>query len=521
MDPIRHVSWNRSGDLEPETTPMPHATTPNETKLFSRPGLSGLLWPARAERRRIELFDLDISDDTLDEAVAHLADAAAAGRRTTVAFVNAHAVNAAMRDPVYGRVLAAADRRYADGSGLAVAARMAGRPLRDNVNGTDLLPAIAERAVRDGLKLYLLGGRDGVAKAAAATLVARFPGLVIAGTHHGYFTPGSHEETLAIAAVNASGADILLVGFGVPLQDRWLAENRDALTPPVRLGVGGLFDFFSGRIPRAPFVLRRLGQEWIYRLIQEPRRMWKRYLVGNAVFLGHAARQAVSARLGREDAPLSAFASWRAALGARLPTAARDATKRALDIAGAGLGLLMLSPVFAAAALAIKLESKGPVFFRQTRIGRDGKPFTMLKFRSMFTGADLQHATLQGEVKSAHDVRFKMKRDPRVTGVGRVLRRASLDELPQLVNVLKGDMSIVGPRPALPSEVARYSPSDRDRLLAKPGITCTWQVSGRADIDFVGQVVLDRDYVRNRSTKRDIALILETIPAVVSGRGAY
>ncbi|MFY9655915.1 MAG: sugar transferase [Methylocystis sp.] len=195
--------------------------------------------------------------------------------------------------------------------------------------------------------------------------------------------------------------------------------------------------------------------------------------------------------------------------------------KRTFDVVGALAALTLFAPVFLATAIAIKMESSGPVFFRQTRIGKNGLPFSMMKFRSMIAGADALHAKMQGATSSRHEIRYKNQNDPRITRIGRFIRRYSIDELPQFWNVLTGDMSLVGPRPALPSEVAKYAPSDRDRLLVKPGITCLWQVGGRANIDFVGQVALDRQYVRDRSIFLDLRILLRTPYAVVAGEGAY
>ena len=195
--------------------------------------------------------------------------------------------------------------------------------------------------------------------------------------------------------------------------------------------------------------------------------------------------------------------------------------KRAVDIVGALAALTLFAPVFLVTAIAIKMESSGPVFFRQTRIGRNGLPFSMVKFRSMVVGADALHAKMQGKTVSRHEIRYKNQNDPRITRVGRFIRRYSIDELPQFWNVLTGDMSLVGPRPALPSEVAKYAPSDRVRLLVKPGITCLWQVGGRANIDFVGQVALDRQYVRDQSIFLDLWILLRTPYAVLFGEGAY
>jgi lipopolysaccharide/colanic/teichoic acid biosynthesis glycosyltransferase len=178
-------------------------------------------------------------------------------------------------------------------------------------------------------------------------------------------------------------------------------------------------------------------------------------------------------------------------------------------------------PFLVSVALAIRLESKGPLIFRQQRVGRDGQPFTMFKFRSMFVDAEARKAALMASNEMAGGVLFKMRDDPRVTRVGRFIRRTSIDELPQLFNVLRGDMSLVGPRPPLPSEVAQYTLKDRGRLGAAPGITCIWQVSGRSEIPFPQQVEMDLDYIQGQSLAGDVRLLLKTVPALVRGRGAY
>jgi lipopolysaccharide/colanic/teichoic acid biosynthesis glycosyltransferase len=196
------------------------------------------------------------------------------------------------------------------------------------------------------------------------------------------------------------------------------------------------------------------------------------------------------------------------------------AVKRVMDIAGSGVGLVMLAPVFGATALLIKLEDRGPIFYGQDRVGKWGRVFRMYKFRSMVVGADKMKDNLL-ENNESGGVIFKIKRDPRITRVGRIIRKLSIDELPQLYNVLKGDMSLVGPRPPVPREVAEYQLSDRRRLEIIPGLTCLWQVSGRSDINFEGQVTLDVQYLESQSLKGDIMLLLKTIPAVLSGRGAY
>lgn len=199
-----------------------------------------------------------------------------------------------------------------------------------------------------------------------------------------------------------------------------------------------------------------------------------------------------------------------------------EAVKRAVDIVAAGGMLLALSPFFLLVALCIKLTDRGPVLFWQTRVGRWGREFSFPKFRSMVTNAEaLKDALIGQNDHKDGSITFKMKRDPRVTWIGRVIRRLSVDELPQLWCVLKGDMSLVGPRPPVPREVAQYSLADRRRLNVTPGLTCIWQVSGRGDIPFPQQVELDVQYVESRSFWLDIKLLLKTVPAVFSGRGAY
>ncbi len=199
---------------------------------------------------------------------------------------------------------------------------------------------------------------------------------------------------------------------------------------------------------------------------------------------------------------------------------AKRGYKRGYDILLSSLLLVMLSPLLLITALAVCLESRGPVFFRQQRVGKDGKLFSMIKFRSMSTDAKL-HAAV-AEMESDRDgVCKKFVNDPRVTRTGRIIRKLSIDELPQLINVLRGEMSLIGPRPALQEEVAQYSDYDRQRLAALPGISGLWQVSGRADLSFEEQIDLDLRYIRECSLFADIRITLQTIPAVLRGSGAY
>jgi len=194
--------------------------------------------------------------------------------------------------------------------------------------------------------------------------------------------------------------------------------------------------------------------------------------------------------------------------------------KRMLDVIGASLALVLTAPILVLAALAIKLESPGPVLYRSTRIGRGRRPFTFLKLRSMVHGAD-RHRQSLSHLNECDGPVFKISDDPRVTRVGRILRVTSIDEIPQFVNVLLGHMSLVGPRPPIPEEVAQYEPWQLHRLDVRPGITCLWQISGRSRIGFQEWMRLDLEYIRRQSLALDLMILLRTIPAVLSREGAY
>ncbi|MGZ8898982.1 MAG: sugar transferase [Limisphaerales bacterium] len=194
--------------------------------------------------------------------------------------------------------------------------------------------------------------------------------------------------------------------------------------------------------------------------------------------------------------------------------------KRLLDILVSSAALLALSPIFALVAFLIKFEDRGPVFFAQRRVGKWGREFKMFKFRSMCVDAEQRLQALLAKNQHATGVTFKSKDDPRITKIGKWLRKFSVDEFPQFYNVLRGDMSLVGPRPPVPREVAMYTPADRRRLEVTPGLTCFWQIGGRADIDFPEQVRLDLQYIESQSLWLDVKILLKTVPAVLLGRGA-
>lgn len=445
--------------------------------------------------KTLSLFGLPLVDTDRPAAISAMLDSS---RRITAAFLNAHCVNSASRDATYKRALRAADYVLPDGSGISLAAKMVGKRLTANLNGTDLCRPLCEEAARRGLSIFLLGAKPGIAERAARNMTAKVPGLRIAGHRDGYFEDDASDAV--VCEVNESGADIVMVAMGVPLQDVWIYRHRRQMNAKLVMGVGALFDFEAGAVERAPKVIRKLGLEWTWRLAMEPRRMAGRYLVGNFTFVARAM--------------------WNAA---RTPSATAQAmprSKRALDIALASTALFTLAPALAASAIAVKTTSRGSVLYRQKRVGLNGETFEMLKFRSMHTNADANRASLLKN-SDRDSICFKMKKDPRLTPIGNFIRRYSIDELPQLWNVLKGDMSIVGPRPALPEEVAAYPTPALRRLAGVPGITGLWQVSGRAEIGFERMVAMDIAYLRSKSLLLDLLLIGLTARAVIGGRGAY
>jgi lipopolysaccharide/colanic/teichoic acid biosynthesis glycosyltransferase len=241
------------------------------------------------------------------------------------------------------------------------------------------------------------------------------------------------------------------------------------------------------------------------------------------------ARVLRRAKPGAYDVPvrvqeIAGIVDWDAALPERAHTAAwrlQQGVKRVLDVALAGAGLVLLSPVFVVIAMLVKLSSPGPVFYEWRVLGRNARPFIGYKFRTMVDGADALKARFRESNHMTGPV-FKIRDDPRVTPIGRWLRRYSIDELPQLWSVLKGDMSLVGPRPPGPHEYVEFEPWQWTKLAVTPGITCLWQVGGRSDIpDFEQWMRLDLQYIRDWNLMLDLKILVQTVPAVLSGRGAY
>lgn len=341
-------------------------------------------------------------------------------------------------------------------------------------------------------------------RALAAGLEARDPSrrlrVVVAGHRHGV------EQMLA--ELQDAGSLVTVVAVCLAGQTPRGAD----LGKPVVAGLGAVPDCVSEHDADAvivvpcrqvdPAQLRRLG--------------WQLEREGTQLFVGTGLRELGPgrARLGHAG-PLPLIQVRHASL-----SGGRRIAKSAWERLAAGLALVVLAPLLLALALLVRLESPGPSLFRQTRVGRDGRQFTMLKFRTMCVDAEDRLSSLTAE-QPGDGVLFKLRDDPRITRVGRALRRYSLDEIPQLINVVRGEMALVGPRPPLPSEVSQYDADAHRRLAVTPGLTGLWQVSGRSDLSWDESVRLDLRYVENWSLGLDLAIVLRTFGAVLGHRGAY
>ncbi|MDD3119708.1 MAG: WecB/TagA/CpsF family glycosyltransferase [Victivallales bacterium] len=232
----------------------------------------------------IELMDIKFRNLTMTAAIDMIRELIAAGRRQRIFFVNADCFNQATVNSSYREVLQQEACIFPDGIGVNLACKIMHNPLRENINGTDMLPFLCRMAQQQGYSLYLLGGKPGIAERMRQVLAATYPGLRIAGCRHGYFDP-DRESDAVVTAINAVAPTLLLVAFGVPRQELWITEHFNRLTCPIIIGVGGLFDFYSGNIRRAPQWMREVGLEWFFRLMMEPGRMFYRYVIGNPLFL--------------------------------------------------------------------------------------------------------------------------------------------------------------------------------------------------------------------------------------------
>ncbi len=239
----------------------------------------------------VQLFDISIQNVTMHQAIEMILDCVTRRKPAQILFVNAHCVNISRADPEYLRILQQADFVFADGIGMQIASRILRKPLIDNVNGTDMYPMLCQAVQQKNLRVFLLGGELGIAEQMRDRTSLFCPGMQICGLHHGFFT--DEEESLILEIIRTAKPDLLLVAFGVPKQEKWIARNAERCGAKAVLGVGGLFDFYSGKKRRAPLWIRRIGLEWLHRLYLEPRRLWRRYIVGNVVFLIYTIQECV------------------------------------------------------------------------------------------------------------------------------------------------------------------------------------------------------------------------------------
>jgi exopolysaccharide biosynthesis WecB/TagA/CpsF family protein len=530
--------------------------------------------------QRISLMSIPIDLVTEWEVVARILAEIRRGRGGWVVTPNLDHLRVLSRQPSLLRIANEANLLIADGMPLVWASRLQGTPLPARVPGSDLILSLTAAAAQAGLSVFLLGGSTGTAEAAVPILKRRFPGLRVAGV---LCPPMGFDDDPAqmieiFSTVVAARPDIVYSCFGFPKQEWVIQQLRQGLPATWFLGLGGSLSMITGELPRAPGWMRKTGLEWMHRMALEPRRLFKRYIVQDLPFaarlFSNSIKYRLTARAGRSlpygsssvhaeaisashepfwsesesDQDGASILSHQARrrllrqyrfIDSRMSRQRRNwrfysrrftwfalvagatAMKRLIDIVGSFVLLFLLAPFWAVIAALIKIDSPGPVLFNQVRVGKWGRTFKMYKFRSMHQDAEHKKKDLLLKNEMVGGVIFKMKDDPRISRVGKILRRYSIDELPQLLNVLKGDMSLVGPRPPLPSEVELYTLAERRRLDVEPGITCIWQVSGRSEIPFDKQVELDIAYIDSQSVWGDVKLLLRTLPTVLKGRGAY
>lgn len=233
--------------------------------------------------KKIDFLGIDVTDCTITEFIDWLIERTKQHIPTLVTYINAHCVNVAFRDSEYRKILEEADAVYADGQSIVQSSKLLGNPLPERISAGDFFLEFCERCAKEKLKMFLLGSEKKVAETIGEKLKNKVPGLEIAGTYYGFFTPAEEQEL--ISRINSSSADILLVGMGVPRQEKWVYKNREQLRVPVVWCVGALFEYYAGVRARAPRWMRLCGLEWMFRLILEPRRLWRRYLIGNPEFI--------------------------------------------------------------------------------------------------------------------------------------------------------------------------------------------------------------------------------------------
>ncbi|MFI5166981.1 MAG: WecB/TagA/CpsF family glycosyltransferase [Thermoanaerobaculales bacterium] len=425
--------------------------------------------PAIADFEKAVFLGVGISRVDHLGLIRFVVESAATHRRALVNNVNVHAMNLARRDARFAAALNESDVVFCDGFGLKLAADWAGVRLGERMTPPDWIDALFEACARTRLSVFFLGDEERVVAAFAAEVARRHPRLRIAGWHHGFFDVEGEENRCVVESIKASRPDVIVTGMGMPRQELWAHDNLQALDGGVIVAAGGLFRMYTGLVRRCPPWLSRRGFEWAWRLAQEPRRLFARYTFENAAFLMRVI-----------------YAVW---------------LKRVLDLViASGLFVLAL-PVLVVCWALVRLESAGPAIFAHERVGKDGRRFRMYKFRTLPVGFPVYARKQQVKLSES-------------TAVGRFLRRTALDELPQLINVIKGDMALVGPRPEMPFIADGYRDRERVRITVKPGATGPWQIARlRGAVD--GRTIhedlsYDLGYLRRVGPYLDLSILTET-----------
>ncbi|SMY16432.1 WecB/TagA/CpsF family glycosyltransferase [Photobacterium aquimaris] len=448
----------------------------------------------KPDNQRIKWFGIDIFNGYQDVALKIIKKMIIAIPKSTpslIGYVNTDCLNKLKDNTTYRENLAKFNLVLPDGVGLKLALKLKGILPGDNINGTDFSPKVLELAAKENWSVFFLGGESNISHKALMKFKYSYPNLRVAGSHHGFFD--NNEEVIDL--INKSNTQILFVGLGTPIQEQWVINNYKKLSVRVVICVGGMFDYYAGKVQRAPLLIRQMGFEWIYRLYQEPKRLWNRYIIGNANFIFWNVLNALNIKM-------SCFYFL----------------SRFIDVIISSIALIIWLPFHIILYfLLFIIERKNPIF-KQVRVGKNGQRFLMYKYITMDNDIILDKDKIKNNTSGG--IRYKSKHDPRITKIGYWLRKFSIDEIPQFFNVLKGEMKLVGPRPALESEVDKYTQLHKLRLLIKPGMTGIWQISGRSELSCRKQFELDLNYVMTRNIMMDLLIIIRTIPAVISTRGA-
>jgi exopolysaccharide biosynthesis WecB/TagA/CpsF family protein len=389
------------------------------------------------------------------------------------------------------KILNKARINFCDGIGTMLCCAIQSQQLPVRIKGPDLTDA-ALKSWKDKEMVFLVWEETGFKKLKEKYQLSQ--SHCIQRSEQGMSKEAITKDISKIKKVVKSPMAIW-VCLGSPKQEYWAMEAKEYFPKSRLLPIGAAFDFVSGNKRRCPVKLQNWGLEWAYRFWQEPKRLFGRTLFTNAKMIFYS--------LIYRDEPNTPI------------------LKRIADITIGSLGLLVSVPIVLISSLLIWWEDGFTPIFKQRRIGKDGKPFTFYKLRSMVPNAEKYQAPLKELNEYKNGIPFKISGDPRITSIGKFLRRWSLDELPQIWNVLTGDMSLVGPRPALPEEVNLYSTDQRKRLGVLPGITGLWQINAREKRCFDKQVDYDLKYIEEQSPIKDLKIIIKTIPRIISGDGAH